>query len=174
MSAFLVVLLVIIAANGVLLAVLSRQFGTGGVSASGAVAPQRIHNYQPMRRLLDPEELRFLRSQPGFTRGMENELRRQRATLFCLYLASLEADFRDACEALKLAIIHSAIDRADLAGLVMQQQVRFRYRVSVLRVQVLLYRCGIGNVEISRVFQPFEILRERLERIGPVAQPSIG
>src|SRR5579862_1000154 len=114
MLAFLTILGVILAANVLLLVLLSHQFGKPAcVAPTEGAREERVQNYTPMLRLLDPEDLRFLRSQPGFTHKMERRLRQQRAALFSLYLGSLEADFHDACRALKVVMVQSATDRHD-------------------------------------------------------------
>jgi len=172
MSAFLILLAVVLAANGVLLLLLSRQFGTPPRLTPGeGPNEERIENYTPMLRLLDLQELEFLRRQPGFTPATERRLRQQRAALFSFYLKSLEADFRDACAALKVVMVQSPTDRHDLASMVLRNQVKFAYRASVLRFQVVLYRYGIGKVDVSGVFQPFDALWDMLQRFGPVAAP---
>src|SRR5215469_2363395 len=63
-----------------------------------------LERYRPMMRLLDPGDLEFLRSQPGFTRRMASRLRAQRCQLFRSYLHSLEQDFQQVSMALKLIL----------------------------------------------------------------------
>ena len=53
-----------------------------------------LERYRPMMRLLDPDDLEFLRSQPGFTWRMASRLRAQRCQLFRSYLRSLDEDFQ--------------------------------------------------------------------------------
>lgn len=171
MLTFLILLTLILAANGVLLVLLSHQFGRPDISMSAR--EERVQDYTPMLRLLDNEDLRFLRRQPGATRRMERRLRHERAAIFSLYLRSLEADFRDASEALKLVMVQASIDRRDLASVVLQNQLRFACRASVLRFQVLLFRYGIGNVNVGGVLQPFSALHDMLHQFGPVAVPSL-
>ena len=52
-----------------------------------------IERYRPMIRLLDGQDLEFLRSQPGFNAAMASKLRVQRCQIFKGYLKCLEADF---------------------------------------------------------------------------------
>src|ERR1700730_1193096 len=74
------------------------------------LSPER---YKPMLRLLDTQDLDFLRSQPGFTRKMEGEFRRQRCEIFRGYLRQLDSDFQQVCTALKLVMVQSNADRTD-------------------------------------------------------------
>src|SRR5579864_3809496 len=61
-----------------------------------------IERYRPMLRLLDGEDLEFLRSQPGFTPKMATKLRIQRCLIFRGYLQCLNADFGRVCAAMKV------------------------------------------------------------------------
>ncbi len=170
MVTFLTIVIAILAVNGLILMVLSRQFAPIKLSRTAAALEERVENYAPMRRLLDRNELLYLRNQPGFTRQMEIRLRRQRATLFAHYLRSLQADFREACDALKVVMVQASADRSDLASLVLRNQAQFAYRIATLRVHVVLYRWGVGTVDVAGVFAPFDALRDVLQTLIPVAQ----
>lgn len=170
MVVFLTIVIAILAVNGLILMVLSRQFAPIKLSRTAPALEERVENYSPMARLLDRNELLYLRNQPGFTREMELRLRRQRATLFAHYLRSLQADFREACDALKVVMAQASTDRRDLASLVLRSQAQFAYRVTALRVQVVLYRFGVGTVDVAGVFAPFDALRDVLQTLTPVAQ----
>jgi hypothetical protein len=62
-------------------------------------------------------------------------------------------DFQRTCEALKLLMVQSLIDRPDLARTVMTQQIVFL--VAMLRVQVRLtlyaFGLGLGYLDLSPV-----------------------
>src|SRR5438132_14019152 len=53
--------------------------------------------YAPISRLLNAEDLEFLRSQPGFTRKMERRFRRDRCQIFRGYLSDLGTDCQQVC-----------------------------------------------------------------------------
>jgi hypothetical protein len=173
MIVFLIILAAILLGNGVMLVMLSRQISAPLPGTQVALpVEERVENYAPMLRMLNREELRFLRSQPGFTPQMEARLRQQRAAMFLMYLKSLEVDFREACLSLKQVIAHSAVDRPDLASLVLRNQVRFTARVTLVRVHVAMYRWGIGTVDVAGILQPFDALRDALQSLTPAAQPT--
>lgn len=69
-----------------------------------------------MMRLLEPDDLDFLRGQPGFTWRMATRLQAQRCQLFRGYLRSLDQDFQQVAMALKLILLHSSQDRPDLTA----------------------------------------------------------
>src|ERR1019366_4989261 len=72
--------------------------------------------YRPMLRLLDEEDLRFLRTQPGFTPKMAAKFRAQRCRILQGYLRSMQVDFGRICTALKLVMTESQQDRPDLGS----------------------------------------------------------
>jgi hypothetical protein len=74
-----------------------------------------IERYRPMSRLLDQEDLHFLRAQPGFTPKMAAAFRSQRCRVFRGYLRQMEDDFKRICMALKILMVQSEYDRPDLA-----------------------------------------------------------
>src|SRR5580700_2238492 len=88
----------------------------------GLFSPSR---YKAMERLLDETDGNFLRSQPGVKPGVENKLRRSRVQLFRAYMHQLSDDFQRICKALKVLMIHSPVERDDLAGLILKQQFQF-------------------------------------------------
>jgi len=169
MAVLLIVVAGIILGNGLMLVVLARQFRMPVTGACPTGPEGRIQNYAPMLRLIDRDDLRFLRAQPGFTRKMESRFRRQRAMLFFVYLRSLEAEFGESCRALKGVMAQAAMDRPDLARLMVRTQVRFAVRLSVVRIRVVLYRWGVGRPEVAGLLQPFEVVREALQSLTPAA-----
>src|SRR5690349_22619401 len=63
-----------------------------------------LDRYRPMLRLLDEDDFRELKGQPGFTPKMAATLRRQRCQIFRGYLRSLRSDYSRVCLALKLVM----------------------------------------------------------------------
>src|SRR4051794_14628140 len=84
-----------------------------------------VERYRPMLRLLDGQDLEFLKAQPGFTPGMASKLRVQRCKVFRSYLRCLAGDFSRVCGAIKLLMLHSRRDRPDLAAALVRHQIIF-------------------------------------------------
>jgi hypothetical protein len=126
-----------------------------------------IERYRPMLRLLDEEDFEFLRNQPGFTSAMATKLRIQRCQIFRAYLHNLETDFQRVCMAIKAILLHSNIDRPDLASALIRREVTFAYRTMSLHVQVLLFRCGIGTADVSGLLNLFDGMRLELRTLVP-------
>jgi hypothetical protein len=116
------------------------------------LSPER---YAPMFRLLDERDMVFLRSQPGFSPRMEARLREQRWLVFNAYLRCLRADFNRACMALKLLIAQADRERPDLVRLLLRSQLRFTWGMALIRCRLVLYRLGIGRMDLSRVMNTF-------------------
>jgi hypothetical protein len=132
-----------------------------------------MERYRPMIHLLDAGEMEFLRSQPGFTTGMAAQLRLERCQVFRGYLRSLRTDFQRVCTALKLLMLHSRYDRPDLAGVLVHQQVMFECGMVVVSLRLLLYRWGLGGVDVTDLIKTFDLMRLELRRLVP-ATAAVG
>ncbi|MBZ5620390.1 MAG: hypothetical protein LAQ69_16945 [Acidobacteriia bacterium] len=130
-----------------------------------------IEFYQPMIRLLDGEDLKFLRSQPGFTPEMAAKLRIQRCRIFRGYLRCLNADFGRICAAMKVLMVQSRDDRPDLAAALVRQQARFMSGMLMVQFRLFLYRWGVGAVDVSALVTVFDLMRLELRTLVPDAVP---
>src|ERR1700744_1424149 len=115
-----------------------------------------IERYRPMMRLLDREDLEFLRSQPGFTPKMASKLRAQRCQIFRGYLRSLKGDFDRICIAIKILMLQARNDRPDLAAALVRHQATFATRMAIIHFHLVLYRWGIGTVDVSSLVNIFD------------------
>jgi len=131
-----------------------------------------LDRYRPMLRMLDEGDIEFLRSQPGFTPSMAKKLRTQRTQIFRGYLRSLETDFERVCAAIKLVMLQSNHDRADLAEALIRQQVTFACSMLAVRCRLYLYSFGLGSVEVSQLVKIFDGLRVELRTLVPSADQS--
>jgi hypothetical protein len=127
--------------------------------------------YRPMLRLLDPGDIEFLRSQPGFTAKMESNLRAQRCEIFRGYLRCLNMDFKRVCVALKLVLVQSEVDRPDLAAVLVHHQIMFTSGLLAVYFRLFLYRWGICTVEVSSLMRIFDVMRLELRNLVPSAMP---
>jgi hypothetical protein len=126
-----------------------------------------VDRYGPMLRLLDDEDIRFLRLQPGSTPAMVKRFRRQRHQLFRSYLRSLQVDFRHAYEALVLVMVHSQADRRDIVRALMVSRAKFTIGVWRIRGRLLLYRWNLGHEPVARLVSLFEGLQLELLALSP-------
>ena len=127
-----------------------------------------VDRYRPMLRLLDGHDFRLLRSQPGFTADMVKRVRLQRCQIFRHYLASLNSDFRQVVQALKLLTAQSPQDRPNPGRHLLYMQILFALGIALARVRLVLYRWGLASVDISSLVAMFDFVRERLREFEPV------
>jgi hypothetical protein len=127
--------------------------------------------YLPMMRVLDPGEIEFLRSQAGYTRGMESKLRAQRCQIFRGYLRCLQMDFRRVCMALKLVLVQSEQDRPELSAVLVHHQIMFASGLISVYFRLFLYRWGICTVDVNHLVQIFDVMRLELRNLVPSAMP---
>jgi len=131
-----------------------------------------LEHYRPMMRLLDGQDIAFLRSQPGFTPAMATHLRIQRCRVFRGYLRCLSADFSRVCTALRLVMLHSGLDRPDLASVLVHHQLMFACGLLLVQIRLVLYRWGIGTVDAVSLVKLFDLMRLELRNMVPMSQPA--
>jgi hypothetical protein len=130
-----------------------------------------IERYRPMARLLDGDDLEFLRSQPGFTPKMLDNVRAQRCQIFRGYLRCLQGDFGRVCSAIKLVMLQSSHDRPDLAAALIRHQLTFATGMMSVYCRLALYSWGICGVDIARLVKSFDTMRLELRTLIPATAP---
>ena len=131
-----------------------------------------LERYRPMLRLLDPDEFRLLRSQPGYTPEMIARMRRERCRIFRGYLESLREDFGQVCLAVKLLMVHASDDRPDLASVLLRSRLQFALGMAVVQLRVALYWCGVGTVDVGQLLNTFNLLQVELRSLIPSVAAS--
>ena len=76
-------------------------------------------DYRPFHRLLDQSEFEYLRRR-GVPESRIRKFRAERRKLFRLCLCNLTRDFNQVQHAIKILLIHSQVDRADLVAVLVQ------------------------------------------------------
>ena len=127
-----------------------------------------MDRYRPMLRLLEDDDIRFLRSQPGATPALVKRLRRQRNQVFRGYLRSLNRDFHGASEALMLLALRSQTDRRDVMRALLVGRITFSLGVFRVRCRLFLYRWNIGQAPVAHLVSLFEGLQLELLALMPV------
>jgi hypothetical protein len=135
---------------------------------AGWIDALSIERYRPMMRLLDSEDLEFLRSQPGFTPHMATRLRIQRCRIFRGYLRCLRNDFARVCMALKIILLQSRDDRPDLAKALVRQQALFAAGMGAVHVRLFLYRWDLCSADVTGLVKIFDGMRLELQTLVPV------
>ena len=115
---------------------------------------QRIENfsldsYRPMGRLLDEQDLEFLRAQPGYVPGLDRKLRSQRCAIYRAYLRSLSKDFGALHRAARTIVANASEDQPELSTQLFRQGVRFWIGMSVIHCKLTLYSLNLYPSSIS-------------------------
>ena len=125
-----------------------------------------------MLRLLEEEDIRFLRAQPGFTQRIERDLRLQRCAIFRGYLRCLRDDYARVCEGVRELLFQSRRDRPDLCWILLRSRVRFAFGMMAVRVRLALYARGLGSVRADELVGLFDSVRLELCLLAPLAEPE--
>jgi hypothetical protein len=131
-----------------------------------------IDRYRPMLRLLDEEDLNLLASHPGFDRKKLGQIRAERCTIFRGYMRSLSTDFSRICTAIEVLLLQSQHDRPDLAALLLRQKANFTLAVIAVNFRLLLFRWGLGTVDVASLVGVFDSMRLELRQLVPAASLS--
>jgi hypothetical protein len=128
--------------------------------------------YRPMMRLLDSDDLEFLKSTPGFQPEMVSQMRKERCQIFRSYLKCLESDFQRVCCAVKILMMQADQDRPDLASLLLRSQMAFGWGVLAIQFRATLYSYGVGTVDVKALLKQFDAMRLELGNLTPVSMAS--
>ncbi|HWB84377.1 MAG TPA: hypothetical protein VG675_09575 [Bryobacteraceae bacterium] len=158
-----------------LVVILRRQLGcyrTNRTVTPGWIEELSAERYRPMLRLLDQEDFRLLQAQPGFTPKMAATLRQQRCRIFQQYMRSLDADFDRVCTAVKILMLRSSRDRADLAAVLVRSQLLYAYGKMMIQLRLCLYRRGLSSVDVSGLLGIFGTMSVELRSLVPAASAA--
>jgi hypothetical protein len=129
-----------------------------------------VHSCRPLERLLNPVDFEFLRKR-GMSRRRILQVRSERRRLFRMYLRRLTSDFNMVCGAMSEVLVHSAVDRPDMArNLGVQRIVFYRRLVEIelrLRVSALVFDTAL-SLDLIR---PLQTMHAECCRLLPAASP---
>ncbi len=137
----------------------------------GIFSPSR---YKAMERLLDDTDRQFLSSHPKFNKDREKKFRAVRVKIFRGYMQQLSEDFGRICKAVKVLMVHSQVDRPDLAGLLLKQQFTFSLAMMQVEIKLMLYGVGWAGVDAKALLEPLANVRTQLQSLAAIAEPSFG
>jgi hypothetical protein len=124
-------------------------------------------SYQPMERLLDNQDYRFLASQPGYQPSIARRLRRQRIGIFQAYLGGMIGDFHRLLKAARYIIVYSPNDQSAFATSLWRNRLRFYRSIFNVEARVLLYMIGIGRVDAKRLLATLEWMQSFTRQLIP-------
>jgi len=153
-----------------------RRRRTAGRSVLGS-APQHLCNMGPIRRSLDPADLRYVAERGG--RDLARRLRRERKRIALLYLGSLRSDFE---QLLRIARVVALLS-PEISGSYEYERLRlsalFRIRFALVKLHFLFgdaampQLTSLGEMVTSLAIR-METAMERLgERAGLAAEVAL-
>src|SRR5258708_4353372 len=99
-------------------------------------------SYQPMKRLLDNRDYRFLASQLGYEPFIARRLRRQRIGIFQAYLGGMIGDFHRLLNTARYIMFCSPADRSAFALALWRLRLRFYASGVAVAGPLLLHTFG--------------------------------
>jgi hypothetical protein len=135
------------------------------VRAGGSLLPA-ADRYRPMLRLLSDDDLAFVSADAR----LQKTLRARRRDLFRGYLRCLTRDYAHLLAGVREAMVHSAVDRPDLARALAKNRVLFAMAICKVELRLALHATGVGSVDISGLVDALEALRGQ---VGALSTSSL-
>ena len=144
---------------------------SGGQEGSAAQddAGFSIARYEPMGRLMCDEDLQFLKAQPGYTAEIGRKFSRDRRRIFRLYLRELAADFHRLHAHARVVVAGLSAEHSPLIGMLIRQQIRFRYEMAAVQMKLSLSWAGMGAIDARGLIDALATMQDEIMR---VAAPS--
>ncbi len=133
-----------------------------------------IAKYRPMERLFLEEDYDFLAAQPGFHPRISRKLQAERRRVFRHYLRCLRRDFDRLSTTAELLLLHAQQDQPELARSLVKQRLLFNLAMAMVRSRLMLQSLGIGSVDVRRLVDAVESMRDQLRHLAEqAAVPSV-
>lgn len=120
--------------------------------------------YEPMARLMNGEDLLFLKSQPGFRPELGKKFCRERRRIFRLYLQELAADFHRLHAHARLMVASMPADHSHLVGMLIRQQVRFWYEMAAIEMRLSLHWMEAGSIHARSLIDAVATMHLEINR----------
>jgi hypothetical protein len=163
---FFIAALVLVAVGGMglqfLLKMRSLRSAEAGESSLG---PDR---YRPMLRLLSDDDLAFVAADSKLHRT----LRARRRDLFRGYLRCLTRDYACLLAGVRQAMVHSGVDRPDLARALAKNRALFAIAICKVEFRLAMHATGFGSVDISALVDALEALRGQVVVLSTSSQTA--
>jgi hypothetical protein len=131
-----------------------------------------VDSYRPMERLLSEKDYEFLANQPGFRPGIATELRQERREIFRCYLRQLARDFHRLLGIADLMMVHSAVDRPELAKSISRLRWQFYFNVLNAELRLALYPVVGVPANSGKLIESIGSMYHCLRELAPAAQAA--
>jgi len=126
--------------------------------------------YRPMERLLAEADQKLLEASGD--PALQRKFRKIRVKICRGYMQQLSDDFNSICKAIKMLLVTSKLDRPQLAGRLMREQLVFILAMMELEVKLVLHSAGLTRVDVKAVTQSLETVRGQLQLLVAAAEPA--
>jgi hypothetical protein len=162
---FIVATLLIIFGFALQFLVKMRSLGSRTV---GEIPVFGADRYRPMLRLLSDDDLAFVSADSKLHRT----LRARRRDLFRGYLRCLTRDYARLLAGVRQAMVHSEVDRPDLARALARNRALFAIAICKVEFRLALHATGVGSVDISGLVDALEALRSTVSVLSTSPQTA--
>jgi hypothetical protein len=123
--------------------------------------------YRPLTRLLSEDDFRFLSRQAGYTAELGKKLRRERRLVFRAYLRNLIRDFNRLYKGAAILVVHSEVDRPELASSLLRIRANFYYALCMVQFRLALHAAGVEMMDVTPILQSLEFLQVQVTSLQP-------
>ena len=128
--------------------------------------------YRVMEQLLDEADQNLAACRGD--REAEHKFRHQRVRILHGYMQQLAEDFNSICKATKVLMVNSEVDRPDIAGSLMKQQLLFSFLLMLVELKLIVFGFGWHGVDLSSLTRTLNGMRAQLQSLAAIAEPSLG
>lgn len=118
--------------------------------------------YQPIERLLDEADYRFLASQPGYRPSIGRRLRAERRSILLDYLRLMRRDFNRLYRAAKLAVLYAGEDRSEVARVLLRAKIGFEWSLLTVRFCLRLPWPALRPADLAGLVRSLERLQAQI------------
>jgi hypothetical protein len=127
--------------------------------------------YRVMEQLLDEADQNLVAC--AGDREAEHKFRQQRVRILHGYMQQLAEDFNSICKATKVLMVNSEVDRPDIAGSLMKQQLLFSFLLMLVELKLIVFGFGWRGVDLSSLTRTLNGMRAQLQSLAAIAEPSL-
>jgi hypothetical protein len=127
--------------------------------------------YRVMEQLLDEADQK-LAACAGDPKA-EHKIRKLRVKILHGYMHQLAEDFNSICKATKALLVNSEVDRPDIAGSLMKQQLLFSFLMMSVEMKLIVFGFGWRGVDVSSLTRTLNGMRAQLQCLAAIAEPSL-
>ena len=127
--------------------------------------------YRVMEQLLDEADQKLAAC--AGDEAAAQDIIKVRVRIFREYMQQLSEDFNRICKASKAIMVNSEVDRPDIAGSLMRQQLSFSFLMMSVEMKLIVFGFGWRGVDVSSLTRTLNGMRAQLQSLAAIAEPSL-